>query len=121
MLHKLRYVAKGCQKAPDELLAFIGAMAQQSTQEALNEDPGHVEGFIAECAKHYWSYKNPDAICPSCRTDHLCWSEDSGEPRPAKPQPGDFRTDIRIDPNEIQNSDSEVPDLPWGPEDQPGF
>ena len=122
VLHKLRYVAKGCQKAPEELLIFVKGNTHSTAGDSTSAESGHVDGFIAECPKHYWSTKNPQAICPSCRTDYLCWSEDDGEPRPKNPQAGDYRTDLRIPVQAATGTDGSGPvELPWGPDDEPDF
>lgn len=121
----LRYVAKACTQDPEGLhwlvlepeTKFAGDF--QGSSEASSTVPEPSSSMIAECTEHLWMHKNPEAICPGCAADALAVPE-PGQTRPSKPQRGDFRTDIRIKVASAGSS-PEAGELPWGPDEEPGF
>ncbi|WP_431711441.1 helix-turn-helix domain-containing protein [Glutamicibacter uratoxydans] len=122
----LRYVAKACQQDPEGLAWLITAPEAQPTAgfltppetsptRAVPADP-----MVAECDEHLWAHPNPQAICPGCRADALSAPEPDQE-RPPMPQPGDFRTDLRLRLSVGDCAGESVGELPWGSDDEPGF
>lgn len=121
----LRYVAKACTQDPAGLRWFVSepeAKLMASFEESTDAISAPVQSTIteiAECKNHFWAHKNPDAICPGCAADSLAIPE-PGEHRPAKPKRGEFRTDIGVKAS-TDGATTETTDLPWGPNDEPGF
>ncbi|MBF6671176.1 helix-turn-helix domain-containing protein [Glutamicibacter sp. FBE19] len=122
----LRYVAAACRTEPEALYAAVTGLSAVTgpvatvggfSQEVAGA--GHEAGVIAECDRHEWSSPNPNAICPGCNANFLS-GESHENPRPGKPQPGWFRTNILVSEQEPAGETGDV-QLPWGPHDEPGF
>lgn len=122
----LRYVAAACRQDPEELYAAVtglssvtGPVATVGGFSQATTATGHEPGVIAECDRHEWSSPNPNAICPGCNANFLS-GESHENPRPGKPQAGWFRTSILAVDQEPTSVMADV-QLPWGPDDEPGF
>lgn len=115
----LKYVAKACEADAEALVKTVSDVLS-AVPGTPSDAPLHEDGFIAECELHEWSLPNPTAVCPSCRANALA-GDSASNPRSGMPQPGWFRTDIRVKNSAKNQRSVEVEPLDLALGEEPPF